>query len=329
MNVIYKTLPRHTEENIALDQVLEIYFMVDINKNTFTLDNVILFNISEQLVEPVTFDYNRRVLKVKPVGKLGSNNHYQLQLIGGPKGIKDITGRSMAQTFELEFTTKDTESIKPPRVLSPADVSVVREAATIQLEPNKNADYYEIQISKSNTFHHLIWPTNGEKVYSTPEITVTPDIPYETGLYYMRVRSVGDKGELSSWSDAIRFFYEGAPIIRVPEEEPMPDEAIPEETEEETVTVQSKRVILQTKSQPTEDQLTKLQNVFSAKAGETLTSLRVKASSPKDKSVNNNVANFNSVLGNGNQKKIVIEFTEDIDPATVSKLTAYILSERN
>lgn len=326
MNVIYKTLPRHTEESIPLDQVLEVYFMVDINKNTFTPDSVILFNITEQIVEPVTFDYNRRVLKVQPIGKLGPNNHYQLQLIGGIKGLKDITGRSMAQTFELEFVTKDVESIKPPKILSPTDVSVVRTAATFQLEPNLDADYYELQISKSNTFHHLVWPTNGERVYRTPEVTVTPDVPYETGLYYMRVRSVGFQGEISSWSESIRYFYEGAPIIRVPEEEPMPDE---EEPEEEVVTAQSQRVILQTRSQLKEDQLTNLQNVFSAKAGETLTSLRVKSSSPKDKSVNNNVANFNSVLANGNQKKIVIEFTEDIDPATVSKLTAYILSERN
>lgn len=333
MNVIYKTIPRHTEENIPLDQVLELYFMIDMNKNTFRPENIILFNVTEQKVEPVDFEYNRRVLKIKPISKLQANNRYQLQLVAGEKGLKDITGRQMAQTYELEFATKDVEAMKPPVILSPTDVSVVHEAATFQLEPNLEADYYEMQISKSNTFHNLVWPTNGEKVYRTPEVIVTPDVSYQTGLYYMRVRAVGFSKEISAWSNTIRFFYDGAPIIHEPEDIQMPDEveAAPETpTEGEVVEAQSRKVILQATSQMKEaNQLTKLQDVFSAKAGETLTSLRVKSATPKDTSVNNTVSTFNSLLATGNQRRIVVELTEDIDPASVSNLTAYILSERN
>jgi hypothetical protein len=333
MNVVYKTLPRHTEENVPLDQSLDIYFMIDMNKSTFRPDTVILFNLSEQQVEPVDFEYNRRILKVTPVQKLKAKNRYQLQLVAGDKGLKDITGRQMPQTYELEFSTKDMDSIKPPVILSPTDVSVVKEAVTFQLEPMLTIDYYELQVSQSNTFHNLVWPTNGEVVYRTPEVNITPDIPYSTGLYYMRVRSVGFDGEKSAWSDAIRFFYDGAPIIREPEEEPMPDEITPAPetpTEGEVVMAQARKVILKAASHIQEaNQLSKLQDVFSAKAGETLTGLRVKSATPKDKSVNNNVTSFNNMIVTGNQRRIIVEFTEDIDPASVSNLTAYILSERN
>jgi hypothetical protein len=335
MNVVYKTIPVHTEENVTLDQALEIYFMIDMNKNTFRPENIILFNVTEQVVEPVDFEYNRRVLKVKSVSNLKAKNRYQLQLVGGEKGLKDITGRMMADTYELEFFTKDIESLKPPVILSPTDVSVVSKAATFELEPNLEVDYYELQISKSNTFQNLEWPTNGEKVYRTSEVSVTPDVPYATGLYYMRVRSVGFDGQISAWSDSIRFFYDGAPIIHEPEDPQMPDEIVTETpTEGEVVVPQARKVILQAMSQLQEtNQLSKLQDVFSAKAGETLTSFTVRSATPKDKSVNNNVVTFNNMVATGNRKKIIVEFSENIDPATVNPdgkaLTAYVLSERN
>jgi hypothetical protein len=326
MNVVYKTIPRHTEENIPLDQVIEIYFMIDMNKHSMRPENIILFNLTEQVVEPVTFEYSRRVLKVHPVHKLKPTNHYQLQLVGGESGLKDITGRFMAETYEVEFCTKDVENIKPPKILSPTDLSVVREAATFELEPSLNADYYELQVSKSNTFQNLVWPTNGEKVYQTSEIRVTPDIPYETGTYYMRVRAVALDGTASAWSPVIRFYYDGAPIIREPEEEPIPDETIPTQPEssgEETVSTQSvRKVILQSMSrlEQTPNQLSQLQKVFSAKADTTLTGLYVKSATPKDKSVNNPLANM---------KQIVIEFTDNIDPNSVTSTTCYVLAERN
>lgn len=323
MKVIYKTLPQHTEKKVPLDQVIEVYFMIDINKQSMRDEHIILLNLTEQIVEPVRYEYNRRILKVTPVSKLLPNNHYQLQIVGGEKGIKDITGRMMAQTHEVEFYTKDVEGIKPPKVLSPTDLSSVREAVQFELEPSVNADYYEIQISKSNTFHNLVWPLNGEKVYQTAEVKVIPDIAYQTGQYHMRVRSVGNDGLQSSWSPTIRYYYDGAPIIKEPEEQPMPDEVevIEEPTTGEEATVQSGRVVLKASThlqQPS--QLQQLQNTFSAKAGESLTGLYVKSATPKDNSINNALTNI---------KTIVIEFTDDIDPASINKDTCYVLTERN
>lgn len=322
MNFIYKTIPRHTEEKIPLDQKIDIYFMIDMDKPSIREEHIILFNLTEQLVEPVQFDYNRRILSITPLSNLLPNNHYQLQIVGGEKGVKDIVGRKMPQTYEVEFTTKDVEGIKPPRILTPTDLSSVREAVQIELEPNLDVDYYELQISKSNTFHNLVWPTNEEKVYRTSEIRVIPDIAYQTGQYYMRVRSVGFDGLKSSWSPTIRYYYDGVPIIKEPEEEPMPDEIPPTEEAEEVAIAQKRKVVLQTSShiqeQPT--QLQKLQDIFSSKSSTSLTGLYVTSTTPKDNSVNNPLSNIQT---------LVIEFTDDIDPASITSDTCYVLIERN
>lgn len=319
MNTIFKTIPRHTEEQVALDQQIEIHFMVDVNKSTFRSENIILFNMKEQQVEPVEFSYNRRILKVTPKQKLMANSHYQLHLLGGEKGIADITGRIMAQTYEVEFRTKDTDAIKPPVVLAPTDVSEVRGAVEFILKDVEGAAYYELQISRSNAFHNLVWPPSDEKVYRVEQTEVTPKVAYQTGLHYMRVRSVGIEGERSSWSDSIRFFFDNTPSFE-------------EAAEEAVIKVQPavRQVFLQAASckQP-DNQLSQLQNAFSMKEEQFATRLSIKSSKPKDKSVNTLAAPFNSVMAGGNQRRIVIEFSDDIDPSSVTALTAYVLSERN
>lgn len=328
MNTIYKTLPRHTEENVLLDQVLEIYFLVDMEKVSFRQDTIILFNMTEQIVEPISFEYNRRLLKVTPVSKLKANNHYQLQLLGGEKGLKDITKRQMAQTFELEFFSKDVESLKPPIIISPTDVSVIKAKATFELKPELNADYYELQISKSNTFHNIVWPTNEQKIYRTDEVKVTPDVNYQTGLYYARVRAISTETYKSAWSEPIRFFYEGSPEIIVAEEIPMPDET------PVTAPAASPVVTLQARTRVQEsEELSALQGIFSGSGAIAQDSLKVKSATPSNKSVNNKLVAFNNMIASGNQKRIVIEFSENIDPdsvkPTASKVPVYVLSERN
>jgi|GEM_PF-3051673 len=320
MNVIYKTIPRHTEENIPLDQIIEIYFMIDIHKHSLRQENIILFNITEQIVEPISFEYQRRILKIRPTQKLKPNNHYQLQIVGGESGIKDITGRIMAQTYEVEFYTKDIENIKPPILFSPTDVSVIREPATFRFQPIEKAHYYELQISKSNTFHNLVWPTNGEKIYQASELSVTPNMSYETGTYYARIRSVDENGIASSWSSVIQFYYDGAPIIQEPEDIVIASKE--EDIPSKDTGVSQRQVILKpmTQLQSKPSQLSALQKVFSAEMTNTFANLYVKSVTPKDKSVNNALANA---------KQIVIEFTENIDPQTINHTTCYVLAERN
>lgn len=317
MNFIYKTIPRHTEKEIVLNSHIEVHFMIDINQQTMKNEHFILLNMTEQKIEVVNHEYQRRKLKISPIHPFRPNCHYQLQIIGGEQGVKDITGRAMPDTYEIEFYTKDVEGIKPPKILSPTNLVEVRENPSFKLQSVPEANHYELQISKSNTFHNLEWPV--DKVYQITDTEIIPDITYETGQYYTRVRSVDTQGNKSSWSPTVQFYYNGAPIIQVAE-----DPEIPTQTDEETdiVTAQTKRnIILQPKSQMQEmSQVQKMQNIFSAKSETLLTGLYVKKTKPADKSVNNSL---------DHAKEIVIEFTEDIDAGTVDSNTCYLLSERN
>ena len=321
MNVIYKTIPIHTAEKVALDQVIEVYFMIDINKQALRAEHFILLNMSERKVEDVEFEYNRRVLKIRPMKRLSPLTYYQLQIVGGTDGIKDITGRSMAQTYEVEFHTKDTESIKPPRVIAPTDKSIITKPVEVQLNPSQQAFYYELQISKSNTFHNVLWPVNGEKIYRMTDIKVTPDIKYETGSYYMRVRAVSEEGEASAWSSTIQFYYNGVVEIEIPKDEEVPKEEPP--ITEPVPEVNEEDVVLQTKSRIIDEpltQLSQLQDHFVQEAITASNALSVTASSVQNKSVNNKLTNA---------KTIIIDFSEDIDPLVATNNTCYVLVERN
>ncbi|MCY8466549.1 Ig-like domain-containing protein [Bacillus atrophaeus] len=317
MNIVRRTIPKHTEENIPLDQEVQLLFMVDLNKNSISSDHVILFNITQQKTEEIRFEYYSKTLKVKSVLPLEPLNHYQLKLVGGANGIKSITGHTMAETYELEFYTKDVASIKPPRIFAPTNVSIVREYVTFEFEKIQEADYYELQISQSNTFHNVIWPLNDEKIFPMSELKVTPYIEYKTGQYYARVRSVDKEGIKSAWSPTLSFYYDGNPVIEEAVD-PIPSEKVSTSKESED----AQTVILKASSSQSKDltQLSQLQAALSETDETEGIRLYVKSTTPKNGSVNNSKDKL---------KTIVIEFTESIDPDSVNSSTCYLLEERN
>lgn len=311
MSIVYKTLPHHTQDKVLLDQEIEITFMLDINVNSLRQENIILLNLSEQRVEPVKSAYNRKVLKVKSLNLLNPNSHYQLQLVGGESGIKDITGRIMAETYELEFYTKDIMSIKPPTIIQPNDLSIVLEKPEYHLTKVEEALYYELQVSMSNTFHNLVWPKNTEKIYGLEDkVTAKLDVSYENAQYYVRARSVNDKGICSSWSKPIRFYFDGKieSTIEVPKQE---DVDTPDDDE----------VILETFTRAADqDQIKNLQDALSITDNVATSNLSIKDITPKNKSVNNSLESI---------KKITIQFSEELNKESVTTSSCYVLAERN
>ena len=322
MNVIYKTNPKHTEENIPLDKAIEIYFMVDINAQKLDLSKVILLNMNEQRIEEVEIAYSQRVLTVTPKKLLSPECHYQLQLVGGKEGIQDIIGRYMEETYEVEFYSKSSISLQAPIILSPVDMSVYKTTPTIQIQSDENVFYYEIQVSKSNTFQNLEWPINDGKVYQSGERTITPDVQYDTGQYYLRARATGEDGSKSPWSLLTRFYFDGNEAIQELSEDvsiSTPDSVINPPPESVN---QVKKVVLQAASQsdPSITELDNLRDLFTTKFENQIKELRVKSVSPSDGSVNNGLSTL---------RQIIIEFTDDIDPNTINSSTCYVLSERN
>jgi hypothetical protein len=213
MSFVIRTFPIHLSENVPLDMKIDIFFMFDLNTETITPNNVILFNMAEQKSEPIEFEYKNRCLSIRPKQLYSPLTHYQVELLGGKTGIRDITGRDLGQSYKLEFYTADQTKIKTPTLTSPTDLSEIHGDVKFSWLAVENAYFYELQISKSNTFDVLEWPVKDHRVFGTE---VIPDVSYKKGTYYARIRAVKDDGTASAFSKPIRYYYDGP--NEVPEE---------------------------------------------------------------------------------------------------------------
>lgn len=283
LRFVLNTNPVHLSKKVPLDKTIEIFFLIDLTVSSVNHDNVILYNIDTQKSEPIDIDYHNKVLSIKPKEKLKPCQHYQVQLVGGKNGICDITGRYLQDVYSVEFYTDDVDEIKPPTLLSPTDLSEVHGNVVFKWTEVEGAYYYELQISRSNIFDVLEWPVSGHRVYETE---VVPDLKYEKGHYYVRIRSVSPKGTKSAFSKAIRFHYS--------------DEVDLESDEDEN------------------PQLETLQHHFAAE-NDDRQFLEVIESTPQRKAANISI----------DRDKIVIEFSEELDPETVTNLSCYVVEERN
>ncbi|WP_067924162.1 Ig-like domain-containing protein [Alicyclobacillus shizuokensis] len=294
MNFVLRTTPNPLARNVPLDIQIEVIFMVDIDVSTVVEENVILLDVGQQAGVPVDLSYDRRVLTIKPRANLNPGTHYQVQLIGGKEGFRDITGNYLDVGYTFDFYTDHTRGIEPPEVFEPEDLSEWSAPVHFRWSVAENADHYELEVSQSNTFSPIVW--SGE-VHDTE---VTPVIDYEPGPYFARIRSVDYKGQKSEYSPMIRFYYTGG---------------LQSEPVEQLV------------SELTSEQLSALQSYFAQQAPSN--SLHVVGSTPKDGAVH--VAHDQGLINNWPNalKEIVIEFDDTIDPASVDGTVVYLVSDRN
>lgn len=208
-NLVFRTFPNHLDQDVELDARIQVEFRSDINVHTLNEDRIILFNVTEQKTEPFTFRYNNRFLTIIPKYHLKPKNHYQVKLIGGQNGIKTITNHPLPQTYVFEFYTKERKEIPAPTILKPTHLSQVDGHVEFVWSHIEQAYYYELEISKSNTFHVLEWPYENHRIYANH---VVPDFEFQEGRYYARVRAVDENGFKSAYSLPIQFYYRSSPI---------------------------------------------------------------------------------------------------------------------
>jgi Bacterial Ig-like domain len=304
MDFVLRTYPRHLSENVERDVVIEVVFMIDLNRQLLNDDLIVLFNMTEQRSVPIRYEYRNRVLKITPVEILDPLTHYQLQLIGGEKGIRDITGRYLIESYQVEFFTKDIDSIKPPVFLSPTHLSEVNVKPVFSWESVQNAYAYELQISTSNTFQNLVWPSEKTLIFNTQ---VTPDIHYKKGRYYARIRSVAEDGTRSAYSDVMQFYFNQETVEQ--------SSGNVESQSEPTLAFKIKANSQVKKADP----LAVLQQHF-AKQNTGEPKLFIFSSKPSHQTYNIPLSQIN---------QIVIEFNENIDPNSVTNQTCYLIGERN
>jgi hypothetical protein len=303
MKFVLRTFPNHLAVAVPQDVTIEIYFVIDIVTDTILPQNVILLNVEEQRSESITLEYRNKVLLIKPENKLSPNTHYQIELVGGKNGIKDITGRFLEQSYLFEFYTADVDHIKPPVLTAPAHQTSLTGPVSFAWNAAEKAYFYELEISRSNTFDVLVWPRGESRVYETQ---VTPDISYEPGNYYARIRTVNHSGEKSSYSKPIQFYVEKSSQHQHPDPEP-PNGSDPG------------------CSDGLDEELEQIKDELGGSEEEE-ESLNVVSMTPADQEVN---VPISYDITNNPLTEIVVEFDDDLDLSTINSSSFYVIAQRN
>ena len=304
MNFIKKITPQNLVEDVDVDSEINVYFFPDMNMKLMQADKIILFNITEERSESIEIVYRNRNLKIKPRKLLKPNMHYQVQIIGGEDGVRDITGRIMPQGYVSEFYTKAVDLIDPPILTSPVSLTEIKDDVLFKWKPAENAAYYELEISRSNTFHNLVWPNESMPIYET---SLQPYINYEYGAYYARIRSVTGDGRKSEYSDVIRYHYSGS-------KQTNRSEMIKDlETIEDGISFKAQTSVIDNDSI-----LESIQKNLLEDSNEEQSSFSLSNSSPKHKAVNLNSENTS----------IELEFNKEIDENSVTSDSVYLIKIR-
>lgn len=297
MRFIEKTFPYHTQSQMERDVALDIRFFLDIHADTLNPDTIILLDMIEQKPVDCSHVYKRRSLQIKPMELLKPKHHYQLLLKGGTNGIKDVIGIEMADSFELEFFTKEMESIKPPAIIKPVNRTIIESPFDVKLSPVNNAMYYEVQLSKSNRFDVILWPQNSHLIAHSSVIEFRPDISLVSGNYYLRARSVSDSGETSEYGPVLQVYIEASEVVAPIT--PM-------------VTLSGNTLIKQ--------EVDLVRNLLIEEVVDTVPTFFIIGTSPRKDETHIPIEKM---------KKIIVRFSENIDPKSVSEESVYVIKERN
>lgn len=206
LNVL-NTYPLPYDINIDINAGIQIQFNYDIStdsvngnftvledKNMQYVDSTSLKNPNLFNVVDGTCTYKDRILYFTPKDALNKNTRYIVSIRGLENGIKSITDTYMQSDYALIFITSLDEILPPCTIVSPIFGSISDNTPTISWQ-DINADSYIVEISKQPTFETLYLNT------ITSDISITPSIELDDGLYYLRV-----KASTGVWSDALQFF---------------------------------------------------------------------------------------------------------------------------
>lgn len=308
MILVRNTEPFHTEKNVNRDSKIYVRFFSDMKEDTFTRNNVVLFNVSDQKTEAVHLKYRQQILTIEPVELLAPKAHYRIMITGGELGVRDIVDTPMAESFTMEFYTKEVESLKPPAIIEPNHRTIIDMPTKIKINGFKEAAYIRLQLSDTHDFNRILYPINEQLFASQEYVEITPDIQLPKGTYYLRVASLNEKLEQSEFGAAIQFYTEGNLTEEpAPEPEPEPPTDPPVENPDE-------------EEGSIEDNINEQLPPPDITEEEEELLFKVLGLSPKKDMVHVPISQM---------KTIVLRFNEDIDPASVTNETVYVVAEKN
>lgn len=205
---VVATEPGNNEANVSVNTQIKIKFSSDMDPLSFHGAVIVLDNFANRIMGSI--EYSNRILTFTPYQKLSPNTTYQVVVVGDNdpddqvvNGVRNILGISMAGTFTFFFTTARSETLPAPVILFPNDRCVIKpEEVRFEWQPVARAVKYELVVSKSNTLFPLYWLLPGETITGTSAI---PNKVFEDGIYYWRIRAIGENNEAGEWSRVYTF----------------------------------------------------------------------------------------------------------------------------
>jgi hypothetical protein len=171
---VTKTVPAGGVAEVSPTANVKAYFNHDMRASTITSST---FKIRKQgttswlgatrlvnnTISPTsTNGSSQSVVTLNPNSDLTSNSTYQVMVVGGSSGVKDLNGNALGANKSWTFKTVDTIAPAAPAITSPQENGFVGASFTLSgtAEPNATVEVFEGTTSKGKT------QTNGSGVWS-------------------------------------------------------------------------------------------------------------------------------------------------------------------
>src|SRR5215213_7180475 len=171
---VTKTVPVSGATQVARTANVQVYFNHDMKASTITSST---FKIRKQgtttwlgatrsvnnTISPTsTNSSSQSVATLNPSSDLAANTTYQVMVVGGSSGVKDLNGNALGANKSWTFKTIDTIAPAAPVITSPQQNGFVGASFTLSgaAEPNATLEVFEGTTSKGTT------QTNASGVWS-------------------------------------------------------------------------------------------------------------------------------------------------------------------
>lgn len=205
---VLSTTPRNYETGVSINTSISADFNIDLDQR-YIASNVFLQDNNGTRVEGRSV-FRKQKLTFTPLQPLESGRTYTFTMIGDTdvedgriEGLRNIIGEPLQGNMTVTFVTESIKTLDPPIAKLPTNESVVRLVPTFAWTEVEGAASYQFYLSRSNRFDILLYPVETtDKLY---EARVDPNITWEDGIYYWKVRAVRDDGATSEWTPIQQF----------------------------------------------------------------------------------------------------------------------------
>lgn len=142
--------------------------------------------------------YESKTIIFVPKEELKPNKQYII--VVNKNGLTDIIGRTLLEDNISTFFTKSESMLPKPSIIKPINNSTLSD--NLMIEFLNTSDVYNVQISKSIEFDHLI-VDEVVKSSNNEIVTYTPNINLKDGLYYIRIKTSDN-----AFSDVVQVYYQ-------------------------------------------------------------------------------------------------------------------------